>query len=1004
MLVGLRRVAACLFVAAMGVFVVACGGGGGGSSTPPPTITVQPADVDVDDGVAVQFAVTATGEAPLSYQWRRNGAPIAGATSATYSIPSPPFADNGVGFSVTVANAGGSVTSRAALLTVRPVAPVLTVSPQSSTADDGSTATFSVAATGSAPLSYQWLRDGAAIVGATTPDYTTGALTLGDDGASYSVTVTNVAGTATSAGALLSVRPVAPSIVSAPAPVTVRDGAPVSLSVVAAGSAPLAYQWYDASGQIGGATQAEFTFNAAFANSGATYRVEISNAAGSVTSAAVAVTVDPNAPSIDVAPTGTSVAPGATASFSTSVSGTAPLTFQWERSDDGVLWQTIPGAVTPTLNLPNVTLALAGSRVRVVASNPAAVVSSAAVTLSVVPNVHIVAGAIGGAGFSDGVGDAVRLSSPAGAVADSAGNVYVAESGNRVIRRITPDGQTSVFAGQAGAGAVYIDGTGATARFIAPYALAIDAADNLYVGDFGSIRKITPGAMVSTLAGASGSALGSADGTGSAARFHTIVGIASDAAGNLTVADAGANQTIRRVSAAGEVTTLAGVAGQFGSVDGQGSAARFVYLRGITLDGLGNAFVGDEHTVRRITPAGDVTLYAGSPGQSGDVDGPRLSARFAGVAGLAFIGSDLYLGSGFAIRRIAADGSTTTLASTAQSPVALAVLPASQGLVFSEFGSATVRRVTTAGVVDTLAGVAAPTGPMDGVGPAARFHGISKLASDDAGTLFVADWSAVRRIASDGSVTTLTSSPALSDFAAYDVARMPSGGFVVADALSHVIRRVSASGVISTFAGVEDVSGSSDGPVGSATFNAPQGIAVDANGVVYVADSGNHTIRRIDPGGTVTTLAGAAGVCGGVDGTGSSARFCGPLGITTDVAGNVFVADTSTHTIRRVTPAGVVTTYAGVLNSPGRSEGTLARFLHPKGLAFDASGNLFVADSGNSLVRRITPARVTSTVMGQYGTSALLPGPGGAINAPSGIAVLPGGRIVVVTEQAVVGD
>ena len=219
-----------------------------------------------------------------------------------------------------------------------------------------------------------------------------------------------------------------------------------------------------------------------------------------------------------------------------------------------------------------------------------------------------------------------------------------------------------------------------------------------------------------------------------------------------------------------------------------------------------------------------------------------------------------------------------------------------------------------------------------------------------------------------------------------------------------MIHRVGVDGRISVWAGTPGTPGSGDGARATATFYNPAAIAVDASGVVYVADSGNHTIRRIDTQGVVSTWAGTPGQCGGVDGVGAAARFCGPLGLTVGPSGDVFVADTSTHTIRRIGAGGVVSTYAGVLNSPGLSNGMVARFLNPRGLAFDAFGNLFVADTGNSLVRRITAAGSTSTVMGQAGTAALLPGADGSINAPTGIAVRPNGRLVVVSEQAVVGD
>src|SRR5207237_381812 len=143
-----------------------------------------------------------------------------------------------------------------------------------------------------------------------------------------------------------------------------------------------------------------------------------------------------------------------------------------------------------------------------------------------------------------------------------------------------------------------------------------------------------------------------------------------------------------------------------------------------------------------------------------------------------------------------------------------------------------------------------------------------------------------------------------------------------------------------------------------ARFYYPEGVATDSSGNVYVADAYNNTIRKITPAGVVTTLAGLAGSTGSADGTGSAARFSAPWGVATDSSGNVYVADTYNHTIRKITPAGVVTTLAGLARTLGRHDGPpiSARFYYPEGVATDSSGNVYVADQGNSTIRKITPA------------------------------------------------
>jgi hypothetical protein len=168
---------------------------------------------------------------------------------------------------------------------------------------------------------------------------------------------------------------------------------------------------------------------------------------------------------------------------------------------------------------------------------------------------------------------------------------------------------------------------------------------------------------------------------------------------------------------------------------------------------------------------------------------------------------------------------------------------------------------------------------------------------------------------------------------------------------------MTSAGVVTTLAGLAGSAGSADGTGSAARFNTPEGVAVDGSSNVYVADSGNHTIRKITPGGVVTTLAGLAGSSGSADGTGSAARFNFPVGVALDGSGNVYVADSLNNTIRKMTSAGVVTTLAGLAGSAGSADGAVsaARFNEPFGVAVDGSGNIYVADTFNFTIRKITP-------------------------------------------------
>src|SRR5207249_1280877 len=237
----------------------------------------------VTAGQTATFTVTATGTAPLSYQWQKNGATIGAATAASYTTPATTASDNGDQFTVVVSNAAGSVTSRAAALTVNAVlvAPTITTQPASQTVTAGQRATFTVTATGTAPLSYQWQKNGTAIGGATAASYTTPATTAADNGDLFTVVVSNAAIGRTCCSARLTVpaAPVAPTITRQPASQTVSAGQTATFTVTATGTAPLSYQWQKNGMAIGGATAASYTTPATTAaDNGDLFTVVVSNA------------------------------------------------------------------------------------------------------------------------------------------------------------------------------------------------------------------------------------------------------------------------------------------------------------------------------------------------------------------------------------------------------------------------------------------------------------------------------------------------------------------------------------------------------------------------------------------------------------------------------------------------------------------------------------------------------------------------------------------------------
>jgi sugar lactone lactonase YvrE len=588
--------------------------------------------------------------------------------------------------------------------------------------------------------------------------------------------------------------------------------------------------------------------------------------------------------------------------------------------------------------------------------------------------VTTVAGSTGLTGSRNGIGEAARFNTPYGIAVDSAGNLFVADTGNSTIRKISPSGLVTTFAGLAGVtGAT--NGPGNTARFFNPYGVMVDGSNNVYVADTfnNTIRVITPAGVVSTLAGKA-TVSGSDDKTGTAATFNRPVSLAMDSSGNIYVADTG-NDTIRKIAPNTAVTTLAGAAGVSGTADGTNGTARFNNPYGMTVDSADNIYVVDtfNHTIRKITLAGVVTTPIGAAGVSGSADGVGHQARFNSPTGIT-----------------AGHGTN---------------------LVVADFSNSSIRQILDGATVVTLAGLSGGPGGRDGSAGDALFNFPAGTAVDAGGNVYVADEQnhAIRKITPLGDVSTFAGIMGVAG--SHDDTRLNAtfnrplglafdgaGNLYVADTHNNTIRKITADGTVSTVAGLAGTSGSSDGTGTNVLFNSPFSLAIDTQTNIYVADTFNQTIRKITPDGVVSTLAGKANVQGTNNATGTNATFSFPEGIAVDPDGNVFVTDDGNSSIRKITAGGVVTTFAGISGGPGAVDGVdMARFNFPFGLAIDASRNLYVADVGNHTVRKITPAGAVTTLGGLAGVFGNVEGTGSdaRMASPEGIAVGSDGTLYV---------
>ncbi len=359
-------------------------------------------------------------------------------------------------------------------------------------------------------------------------------------------------------------------------------------------------------------------------------------------------------------------------------------------------------------------------------------------------------------GYADGTGPAARFRSVQSLAIDATGNLYASEQYAAAIRKITPTGDVTTLTGNK---ARHLDGPAEKALFFAPRSLATDQWNNLYVADANLrvVRKVDPNRMVTTLAGSSAVEPGdSIDGKGEAARFNGISGMVADRNGNLYVADYTA-KVIRKITPDGVVSTVAGTAKVSGATDGTGPEARFRYPAGLTIDGLGNLFVGDAGAIRKITPEGVVTTFVGVIDQRGLVDGIGSEARFSSqIYGLVFDrAGNLY----------AADNANRA-----------------------------IRKITPAGVVTTLAGGSKNSDSVDGQGSAARFFQPASLAIDASDNLFVFDYIAIRKVTPTGLVTTVAAVPPSGSDFYVGIALDSSGSIYVTDPVNNSVTKISRPG------------------------------------------------------------------------------------------------------------------------------------------------------------------------------------------------------------------
>ncbi len=634
-------------------------------------------------------------------------------------------------------------------------------------------------------------------------------------------------------------------------------------------------------------------------------------------------------------------------------------------------------------------------------------------------------GGTGREGFSGdgGAATSAQMSYPWGIAVDASGNVYFTDQNSNNIRRIAVNGTIGVFAGSARAGFSGDGGPASGAQFSGPSGLAFDSAGNLYVADTGNqrIRKIAPDGTISTVAGSGEQGYTNDGAPAIYADLNGPEGVAADPSGNLYIADT-LNQRIRMVAKDGTISTFAGTGFPGYSGDGGPATAATMFLpTDVAADRSGKVYIADLGSSRiRVVANGTITTIAGSDSGATPTDGQAaISIRFNGPTGVVVdsagnvyfaegsIGSGTGLGdAAYKIWKVDAGDILTTAAgdglesySGDGGPAARAQIDTPAAMAFdsagnlyvADSGNNRVRQISPGGAIVTVAGTGV-AGYSGDYGPAtsAQLNRPMGVALDSAGNLYIADTgnNRIRLVYPDGTIAPVAGNgnaafegdggqAVLAALHAPRGVAVDSGFNVyIADTLSLRVREITTDGVIHTLAG-SGVAGFS-GDLGSATsanLNSPSSVAVDAQGNVYFTDELNGLVRKISTGGVITTVAGTplpsgpglhAIIVGGDGGPATQALLLAPKAVLLDGSGNLYITDSGENRVRMVTPNGTIGTIAGNGTCCYSGDGGLANAAQlnvPWGLALDKAGNLYVADSANNAIRQVAPAGSSSFIL-----------------------------------------